>query len=283
MHVIVSGPALPAGVVSAAWKIVYVADVQQETAEPLGITSSAAVTRSLLVHEPAFWRRTALLHTLPAAEWSRICGDDDWLIFTITRDPVSRLWSAWQSKLLMREPRFVDAFGDSSWFPRIPRAPRDVVEDFRRFVEALGDDEALLRADRHWQPQVELLALDRVHFKHVGTTSAYARTLDVVQQHLAGHGWQRGALASRRENATLIGVDALGAVDEDTRHTIESIYADDMRSLGYAGRPARERSARAVDEDAAQLLVAGVREVVARHERVGDLLEMLGGARTAPL
>jgi hypothetical protein len=60
MHVIVSGPALPAGVVSAAWKIVYVpvpkaactsmlwtlADVQQETAEPLGIASSAAVTRS---------------------------------------------------------------------------------------------------------------------------------------------------------------------------------------------------------------------------------------------
>src|SRR5688572_10324001 len=79
MQVIVSGPALPVGVVSAAWKIVYVpvpkaactsmlwtlADAQQETAEPLGIASSAAVTRSLLVHEPAFWRRTAFLHTLP--------------------------------------------------------------------------------------------------------------------------------------------------------------------------------------------------------------------------
>jgi Sulfotransferase family len=296
MHVIVSGPALPVGVVSAAWKFVYVpvpkaactsmlwtlADVQQETAEPLGIASAAAVTRSLLVHEPAFWRRTALLQTLPPAEWSRICGDDEWLIFTITRDPVSRLWSAWQSKLLMREPRFVGAFGDRSWFPRIPRSPRDVVEDFRRFVEALGGDQALLRADRHWQPQVELLALDRVDFTHVGTASAYARTLDVVEQHLAGQGW-RGRLASRRENATLIGLNALGAVDEDIRHAIESIYADDMRALGYAGRPAPERSGRAADEHAAQLLVACVRAIAARHERVGDLLELLGGARTPPL
>ena len=286
MHVIVSVPALPTGVVSAAWKLVYVpvpkaactsmlwtlADVQQETAEPLGIATSAAVTRSLLVHEPAFWRRTALLHTLPEAEWSRIQGDAEWLIFTITREPVGRLWSAWQSKLLMREPRFAGAFGDRSWFPRIPRSPRDVVEDFRRFVEALGDDEALLRADRHWQPQVELLALDRVGFTHVGTTAAYARTLDVVERHLAGQGW-RGPLASRHENATLIGVDALGAVDEDTRRAIESIYADDMRGLGYAGRTAP--SAGAVDEQAAHLLVAGVREIVARHERVGDLLELL--------
>ena len=66
------------------------------------------------------------------------------------------------------------------------------------------------------------------------------------------------------------------------RHAIESIYADDMRALGYAGRPAPERSARAVDEHAAQLLVAGVREIVARHERVGDLVELLG-VRTPPL
>jgi len=295
MHRIVSGPTLPAGVVSAAWKIVYVpvpkaactsmlwtlADVQQETADPLDIGSAAAVTRSLLVHEPAFWRRTALLHSLRAADWSRICGDDEWLIFTLTRDPVSRLWSAWQSKLLMREPRFVGTFGDRTWFPRVPRSPRDVVEDFRRFVEALDDDEALLRADRHWQPQVELLALDRVDFTHVGTTSAYSRTLDVVEQHLAGQGWRR-PLASRRENATLIGLDALGAVDEDVRRAIESIYADDMRALGYAGR-LPERSAPPVDDHAAQLLVAAVRQIVARHERFGDLLELLGRAMTPPL
>ena len=64
---------------------------------------------------------------------------------------------------------------------------------------------------------------------------------------------------------------------------IESIYADDMRALGYAGRPAPERAARAIDEHAAQLLVAAVREIVARHERVGDLLELLGGAEAPPL
>ena len=56
-----------------------------------------------------------------------------------------------------------------------------------------------------------------------------------------------------------------------------------MRALGYAGRPAPERSGRAVDEHAAQLLVACVRAIAARHERVGDLLELLGGARTPPL
>ena len=35
----------------------------------------------------------------------------------------ARLWSGWQSKLLLREPRFLEGFGDAPWFPRVPGPP----------------------------------------------------------------------------------------------------------------------------------------------------------------
>jgi hypothetical protein len=285
---VASRRALPDGIVLSSWRTVYVpvpkaactsmlwtlADVQHESAETFDAAASAAVTRALLVHEPAFWRHTTLLRDLDAADLDRLRGDGDWLVFTMTRHPVDRLWSAWQSKLLMREPRFVDAFGASHWFPRVPRSPGDVVEDFRRFVDALMGDGALLTADRHWQPQVGLLQLDRLSYTHVGRTSCYRDTAAVVESHLRAQGWA-GPLAQRRENATLIGVDALAAVDGDTRRRIEALYQDDMRVLGYADATGARRPAGPLDSTAAQQFVVSVREVIARHERLGDLLALL--------
>jgi hypothetical protein len=285
----VSGHALPVGLVLPAWKIVYVpvpkaactstlwtlAEIQEEARDPSHMPPSAAVTRALLVHEPAFWGHTPRLQDLSSPKLDALRSDGNWLTFTITRHPVNRLWSAWQSKLLMREPRFVRDFGACEWFPRIPRSARDVVEEFRRFVAALAADPELLRADRHWQPQVELLQLERVGFTHVGTTSDHAQTLRVLEGHLTASGWL-GELHARRENATLLPADAFAAIDDATRQTIETIYADDIELLGYdAARAPDDRDA-VFDPLLAEQLVAGVRAIAARHERITDLLS-LGG------
>ncbi len=44
-----------------------------------------------------------------------IVHDDSWLRFTTLRDPNTRLWCAWRSKLLLREPGFVGRFGGEPW------------------------------------------------------------------------------------------------------------------------------------------------------------------------
>ena len=79
------------------------------------------------------------------------------------REPAKRLWSAWQSKLLLREPRFVEDFGAEPWFPRLPEDPAGIVEDFRRFVAAVGDGAAV---DVHWAVQSDLVG--QLPLSHVG-------------------------------------------------------------------------------------------------------------------
>ena len=49
--------------------------------------------------------------------------EEGWLRFSVVRDPAPRLWSAWQSKLLLREPRFLDGFRREALVPADPARP----------------------------------------------------------------------------------------------------------------------------------------------------------------
>ena len=71
-------------------------------------------------HEPV--ARRAAVDPLRGRGARAAAGQEGWLRFSLVRDPAPRLWSGWQSKLLLREPRFVEDFGDAPWFPRVPWA-----------------------------------------------------------------------------------------------------------------------------------------------------------------
>ena len=116
-------------------------------------------------------------------ERERVLAEDGWLRFTIVRDPVRRLWSAWQSKLLLREPRFVDTFGDQPWFPRLPERPAEIREDFRRFVAAIPTGTA---EDVHWAVQRDLAA--QLPLTHVGRLERFDETLGLLREHV-GDRW----------------------------------------------------------------------------------------------
>ena len=93
---------------------------------------------ALTVHDMNLWPDEHRLSRYDESERARLLAEDGWLRFSLVRDPAPRLWSGWQSKLLLREPRFVEDFGDAPWFPRVPWLAGDIVDDFRAFVTALA-------------------------------------------------------------------------------------------------------------------------------------------------
>ena len=110
-----------------------VADLQNERPEKFAKSMSRELTRTMTVHRRNLWKKTPMAKQLSDEKLATI-NPEDWFIFAVVRHPTARLFSAWQSKLLLREPRFVEAFGDAEWFPRVPHDPAELVEDFRRFM-----------------------------------------------------------------------------------------------------------------------------------------------------
>jgi Sulfotransferase family len=117
------------------------------------------VTRALTVHDGSMWGSAYRLTAKSESELEWILESDDWFRFTVVRDPARRIWSAWVSKVLLRNPRFVLMFGEEL-FPAVPSTATDVLESFRRFIGALPDRPEW--SDSHWSGQADLLDVPHI-------------------------------------------------------------------------------------------------------------------------
>ncbi len=252
---------------SVLWALAHVHGAAPES---FTATTAPLVTRRLTVHDLSKWRGVQRLETLSDDDLAALDPRSGWFVFGIAREPLSRLWSAWQSKLLLREPVYVRRFGDAAWFPRRPTSSADVIDDFEAFVDALRRDTDLVAADPHWAPQTLILRGDS--FSHVGRVEQLEETYRELEAHLHRSGWH-GTLPRTRDNRSILRLRTAW-LRPATIEAINDLYANDFVSFGYPPLEPRAASATSgADHDEA--LLDAVRQMIERHERIGDLSEML--------
>jgi hypothetical protein len=262
-------PMPKAGCTSILWLLAELAGIPLET---FAHSALPEVSPALTVHDMSLWGEGRRLADYEAEERERVLTEDGWLRFTVVRNPGPRLWSAWQSKLLLREPRFVAAFGDQPWFPRMPRQPADLIGDFRRFVAALPSGAV---EDVHWAVQHDLAA--QLPLTHVGRVERLDDTLAVLREHVAQDLRQRD---DRRENRTALPLPP-NAYDEVGLAVLHDRHRDDFRHYGYDLVSGSE------DPDAITEWEQGVvtvlpllRDTIDKHTRIGQLHRMARHAQT---
>ncbi|MFE9572857.1 sulfotransferase family 2 domain-containing protein [Streptomyces sp. NPDC006692] len=279
---------LPAthGIVLPGWKVLYVvtpkaactsllwmfAELQHEPGEAFRASLAPEVTRALAIHDFSCWQHTRTLRQLTEPEWRQIRDDPEWFVFCVTRHPLPRLWSAWQSKLLLREPYYARGYAARSWFPRTPHQFTDVVEDFESFVDALQHERGLLDGNSHWRPQTTLLKPDTFPYRHIGKVEELQTTVDLLGDHLKRQGCTQ-PLTLPRENATPIPLP-LVQLSPHTIHTVERLYAQDLALLSYPPTPLPPPAfpGAPCPGPCTDLLLRAVRMITERNERLADVL-----------
>jgi len=263
------------------WRVVYVsvpkaactslkwliADLQDEDPGRFYAALTREVGRGMTIHRRRRWRRTPMLHKLSDKELADIAPERGWFVFAVVRHPTARLWSAWQSKFLLREPRWVARFGDEPWFPRVPETTQDIVEDFQRFVRAIAaaPDQLVMR-DRHFQPQVRLVAPDRMPYTRIYKTGEIPELLRDLDAHLRGGGWD-GSLELEARNETPLRPLA-SMFTSETKEAVFEVYGEDFERFGYESVEPEMLDARGEYDEAAIRMLG---RLVERGERVGDL------------
>jgi Sulfotransferase family len=261
-------PVPKAGSTAILWAL---ADVAGLTPADFERSTKLEVTRALTVHDFSIWGQSRRLDGRSAREVEQILSSDDWFRFTVVREPLRRLWSAWVSKLLVHDPRFVVTFGNEDWFPSPPDSSQDVVDSFRRFVRMLPTRPADWH-DRHWAPQADLVAFASVRYDLVGRVERLGDALSVLTEHLRSRG--RTLRQPGRENPALLPF-ASELFDEATLEACRCVVASDQEAFGY-DRP----KGSAAEPDASwhatvEANLGAIRAVSERNERIGDLRSVL--------
>ena len=202
---------------------------------------------------------------------------DEWLAFTLVREPVRRIWSAWVSKVLMREPRFAAAYGHESWFPPVPSSAEDVVNWFRVFVESIcGRTNAL--HDRHWASQDELLGVKDLGYDVVGRVEELPSALARVDEHLRLRGV--APLKLRSENRSLVSFTP-EVLDRQAWERCWALTARDRETFDYEPVPNRGRSVDASWRAHVEACLPAIHAVVERNERIDDLARLATSSRAS--
>jgi Sulfotransferase family len=255
---------------SIMWALAEVAGIPAEHFER---SISRETTAAMTVHDMKLWGPENRLIERTDDDLARLLTEEGWLRFTVVRDPVPRLWSAWQSKVLAREPQMLRFFGDAAWLPRQPLSPIEIVEHYRRFVAALGEattDDPLPSLDpvmfnSHWAPQTALLGETGLASLQVTRLADLPETLGMLMKHLADLGFAEPTVPTLNRSILPFSNALNGPSEMDT---IRKLYRADFEAFGFEAPHDYQPDGLGEWESNVRHLLEPLRSITERNERI---------------
>lgn len=211
------------------------------------------------------WKHVSRLEDLTGPQRADISAKNGWFVFAVVRDPYSRLWSAWQSKFLVRAALYAPTYAAETWYPRVPRSGDDVLADWRAFVEARPwRRHRQLRENIHFRSQVEAVLPRRIDYSRIYDLTEMSALFADLHEHLRGVG-RDGPLYTPRANETPLRMSR-AALDGGVAETIREEFAADFRAFGRSWDTDGLRLVDGWSSDA----IENIQSQAAANERIGD-------------
>ena len=229
-----------------------------------GITDSPEPDPYLIIHD-AFPKVAPNVTGLMPEVLSEVLSSDSYFRFAVVRNPYKRIFSAWQSKLLLQVPLQTGPYLQCDFYHLPIKCPSDIAAAFEGFLEHLVTNESPSYWDVHWTPQATLLRPDLINYSKlvkIEDTKEFSQTLS---ERLGGH--IPDPFANRRTNESLIPY-LPEFVTERSSELISSLYVEDFETFEYSKHPPEARETFSTDQfNLAFKAIALIRE---RHQRLGE-------------
>ena len=197
---------------------------------------------------------------------------DEYFRFSVVRNPYRRIFSAWQSKLLLREPLQIHPYVGCDFFHLPVDNSNDIAQAFEAFLEHLVTREAPDCWDMHWTPQATLLRPDLISY----TQLAQIENLQALRAALSRHLGPEIAdpFAVRSSNESLVPY-LPEFITSRSAELIRSLYAQDFELFGYDQRKPEAKEKFSTE----QLSVAlkAIELIRGRHSRLAEIRVELDG------
>jgi len=188
--------------------------------------------------------------------------------FAVVRNPYRRLFSAWQSKLLLREPLQSKRYEKYDFFWMPINTIKSISQAFEEFVEHLYRREAPNFWDVHWMPQSDLLRPDLISYNFLSRIENVKKLSAALKKHLGAN--IPNPFNRRRVNESLLPY-LPDFVSRRATQLIQIIYAKDFDTFGYDRQPPKNRDEFSNSE--MELSLRAIHLIRGRHKRLTELRE----------
>lgn len=194
----------------------------------------------------------------PKRQWE-ILQSPEWLRVGTLRDPLSRLYSSWENRVLLRAPGTPQVIFDRC--PDVLVDGRiDVAATFRLFVRRFHEDPHAFMVDDHFRPQYNTLYSNQLEYHHLvrvdvpGQLQALADLLNA----------RAGTSVSLQRLNSGIGIKAPQVFDKETADLATEIYARDYEWYGFTPHAFGDTSPSLVLDPMQQALLMNLRDTTER-------------------
>jgi hypothetical protein len=239
------------------------------------VTESIESDPDLIIHDN-FYKVAPKVNGLTSEALLEPVVSDEYRKFAVVRNPYKRVFSAWQSKLLLREPLQIKPYVNCEFFNKKIEKSSDVAEAFEGFLDHLAANEAPNFWDVHWAPQVSLLRPDLIQYSKL-VRIENAKDLSAALADWIGPGFV-DPFAIRSTNESLIPY----LPELFTARSVElirTLYARDFETFGYSDK-LPEAKDRFTDDQIAVSLKA-IEIIRKRHQRIGDMSNQISNLKSA--
>ena len=227
-------------------------------------SESSETDPELLIHD-IFYQVAPYLTGLPLLNYTNFFGSDDYFTFALVRNPYNRIFSAWQSKLLLQEPLQASPYLECPFYHLPINTAADIRDAFECFLEHLSENESPTYWDYHWTPQKDLLRPDLIPYSKLAKIEECEELRQALKTWLGPD--IPGLFEGGRTNESLIPY-LPELVTERSRELIRTLYANDFETFGYDTCPPTGKSS--LSEDQYGVIIKAIKLIRARHQRFAE-------------
>ncbi|MBX7164674.1 MAG: sulfotransferase family 2 domain-containing protein, partial [Saprospiraceae bacterium] len=195
---------------------------------------------------------------------------DEYFRFAVVRNPFKRIFSAWQSKILLQEPIQSKLYSEKAFFQMPVKSMVDIKLAFESFLEYLMEQEAPDYLDYHWTPQFDLLRPDLISYSNLSKIENTKQLEEALLLHIGFE--TQSPFGYRRSNESLIPY----STEVFTQHAVELIlhlYKKDFEHFDYSTDiPGIRENVSGIFEPDLKVAIQAIGMVRGRHQRLKDVL-----------
>lgn len=195
--------------------------------------------------------------------------------FALVRNPYKRIFSAWQSKLLLQEPLQSSLYLNSDFFHTHISTSENISNAFESFLEHLASEETPTFWDPHWTPQIDLLHPQALPYTKISKLEDTTELEDLLKSKLGIK--FINPFTSSNANESLIPYSEKFFSQRSVK-LIEELYHRDFEFFGY--EKSLPSSKISQSDEAFRVAVKGIEMVKSRHSRIADFLSRIKSTET---